>query len=134
MFCAVQCRLQPVSAVVPKLYQNLIVPKITGTPTLGNSVQRARIALRTKFFLSLLSSEGAFSGIVDSLVQENLSGDKPPDPQTTIVLLGDQYTKHCSSGKEFEDQNLPVWRSIHIHRYALRGRLVPPALGSCRRP
>ena len=39
----------------------------------------ARIALHTEFFPSLLSSEGAFSGISDSLV-ENCYGGKPPDP------------------------------------------------------
>ena len=58
-----------------------------------------RIALRTEFFPSVLSSEGAFSGIVDSLVLENFSGGKSPDPEIDNVLLGDKYTKHCSSGK-----------------------------------
>ena len=48
----------------------------------------ARIALYTEFFPSLLSSEGAFSGISDSLV-ENFSGGKPPDPQVTVDSLGD---------------------------------------------
>ena len=48
----------------------------------------ARIALHTEFFPSLLSSEGAFSGISDSLV-ENFSGGKPPDPQVTVDSLGD---------------------------------------------
>ena len=57
----------------------------------------ARISLRTKFFPSLLSSKGAFSGTVDILVQENYSGGKPPDPQSSNILLGDQYTKLCSS-------------------------------------
>ena len=42
--------------------------------------------------------------------------------------------KHCSSGKEIEDQNQPVWRNIHIHRCALRGSLPSPALGTRRRP
>ena len=68
----------------------------------------ARIALHSELFPSLLSSEGAFSSFVDSLLQENFSGGKPPDPQISLVLLGNQYTKHCSSGKEIEDQNLPL--------------------------
>ena len=48
----------------------------------------ARFALHTEFLPSLLSSEGAFSGISDSLLQKNFSGSKPPDPQTTIQSLG----------------------------------------------
>ena len=59
-------------------------------------------------FLSLLSAEEAFSGIVDSLVQESFSVGKPPDPQILLVLLEDQCIKHCSSGKEFKDQNLAL--------------------------
>jgi len=51
-----------------------------------------------------------------------------------MVLLGDQYYVHCSSGREFEDQNLALWRNIHIHGYALRRSLVPPALDTHRRP
>ena len=41
----------------------------------------ARIALHTDFLLSLLSSEGAFSVISDSLLQENFSGGKPLTPK-----------------------------------------------------
>ena len=70
-------------------------------PTLGAG--GARITLHNKLFPSLLSSERAFSGIVDSLVQETFSVSKPTDPQICIVLLGGPYTKQCSSGKEFED-------------------------------
>ena len=73
-----------------------------------------------------ISSEEAFPGIVDSLVQEHSSEDKPPDPQVCILLLGDQYTKHCYSGKEFEDQNLSLWRNIHVHKCTLRGSICPP--------
>ena len=51
-------------------------------------------------FSSLLSSEGEFSGIVDSLFQENFSGSKPPDLQICVVLLEDQCTKPCSLGTE----------------------------------
>ena len=40
--------------------------------------------------LSLLAFEGEFSGVVDNLVQENFSGDKPPDPQLIKVLPRDQ--------------------------------------------
>ena len=61
----------------------------------------ARSALYTEFFPSLLSSEGAFSGISDSLV-ESFSGGKPPDPQVAVDSLGDYHTKHCASGKEFK--------------------------------
>ena len=69
----------------------------TGTPTLGElpplppslGAEGARVPLHTEFLPSLLSSEGAFSGIADSLVQENFSGCKPPDPQIPIELLGD---------------------------------------------
>ena len=61
----------------------------------------ARIVLHTELFPSLLSSEGAFSDIVDRLPRESFSGGKPPDPQITIVLVGDQYIKHRSSGKDF---------------------------------
>ena len=85
----------------------------------------ARVALRTELFPSLLSAEEAFSGIVDSLVQENFSGGKPPDPQIIVVLLEDQCIKHCSSGKEFKDQNLALWRNIYMHRFAFIGSLAP---------
>ena len=68
----------------------------------------ARIALHTELFPSLLSAEEAFFSIVDSFVQGNFSGGTPPDPQIIIVLLRDQCTKHCSSGKEFKDQNLSL--------------------------
>ena len=91
----------------------------------GGGAGGARIALHTDLFPSLLLSEGAFSGIVDSSVQDHFSGGKPPDNQICIVFLGNKYTKHCSSGKEIEDQNLPLWRNMHIHRCALRGSLAP---------
>ena len=93
------------------------------TPTLGGA-GGARIALHTEFFPSLLSSEGAFPGIADDLVPEYFSGGKPPNPQSAMASLGDQYTRHSSSGKEFRNQNLPLWRNIHIHRCALRGSLA----------
>ena len=48
-----------------------------------------RTALHTEFFPSLLSSEGAFSSISDSLLQQNFSGAKLPDPQITIESQGD---------------------------------------------
>ena len=60
----------------------------------------ARITLHAELTPSLLSSEWAFSGIVDSLVQETFSGGKPPDSQIIIVLLGNQCSKHFSSSKE----------------------------------
>ena len=73
-----------------------------------------RISLHFERFLPLLPSVGAFSDIVDSLDEENFSRGKRPDSQITMVLLGDQNTKHCSSGKEFEDQNLsPVKEHTH---------------------
>ena len=33
--------------------------------------------------------------------------------------------KHFSSGKEFKDQNLSLWRNIYMHRFALIGSLAP---------
>ena len=69
--------------------------------------------LQTELFSSPLSSERAFFGTVDSLVRENFSVDKPPDFQIAIVLLGDQYIMHRSSGKESKDQNLPLWKNIY---------------------
>ena len=38
-------------------------------------------------FPSLLSCEWAFSGIIAGLVQENISGEKPPDPYLDSVQL-----------------------------------------------
>ena len=84
-----------------------------------------RIALHTVIFPSLLSAEEAFSGIIDSLVRENFSGGKPPDSHIILVVLGDQCIKHCSSGKEFKDQILALWRNIYMHRFALIGSLAP---------
>ena len=81
-----------------------------------------RISLHAELFLPLLSCEGAFSGVVDSLVLEHFSGGKLPDPELLMVYLWDQYTKHSSSGKELEDQRL---ENMHKYRCALRGRLVP---------
>ena len=44
----------------------------------------ARIVLNAELFPPLLSSEGAFSGIVDSLVQENFSGASPQTPKFAL--------------------------------------------------
>ena len=52
----------------------------------------ARIALHTEFFPSLLSSEGVFSGISDSLV-EDFSGGKPPDPRIAVESPGDFWKR-----------------------------------------
>ena len=84
----------------------------------------ARIALYAELFPSLLPLEGAFSDVVDSFVQNKFSGSKPPDPQIPMILLGDKYSKQCSSGKELEAKNLPLLRSIHIYRCAFRGSLA----------
>ena len=46
---------------------------------LSMGVGWARIVLHTELFPSLLSSEGVFCGILDSLIQENFSVGKPPD-------------------------------------------------------
>ena len=88
----------------------------------------ARNALHTELFSSLLSSEWAFSSVIDSLAQENYFENKPPDPQICMVLLGDRYAKHWSSGKGFENQNLPLWKNIHIQRCVLRGSLGSESL------
>ena len=50
----------------------------------GEGAGVARIALHTELFPSLLSPEEAFSGIVDSLVQENFSGDNPQTPDLSL--------------------------------------------------
>ena len=44
----------------------------------------ARIAFHTVLFSSLLSSEGAFLSIVDSVVLENFSGGKPQTPKLPL--------------------------------------------------
>ena len=44
---------------------------------LGGTDRGARLTFHTELFSSILSSEGAFSCIVDSLVQENVSGTSP---------------------------------------------------------
>ena len=55
-------------------------------PPLPSSLEAggARVALHTEFFPSLLSSEGAFSGIADSLVQENFSEASPQTPKSPL--------------------------------------------------
>ena len=68
----------------------------------------AILAPHTELIPSLLSSEGAFSGIVDSLVQENFFWGQATSPQIFIVFLGNQYTKTYSSGKEIEGQHLAL--------------------------
>ena len=88
----------------------------------------ARITLHNELFQSLLFCEGAFSGAVGSLVRENFSLRKPPDPQITMALLGDQYTKDSSSGKEFEGQNLPLWRNKNQYDAYFLKELLLPAL------
>ena len=67
------------------------------TPTLGGQEGQlpplpssmgagsARFALCAALFPSLISCEGAFSGVVDSLVAANFSGGKSPDPQVNVV-------------------------------------------------
>ena len=52
----------------------------SGTPKLGRGEGEARTALHIELFPSLLSCEGAFLGVVDSLVQENASGASPKTP------------------------------------------------------
>ena len=86
----------------------------------------ARIALHTEFFPSLLSSEWALSRIVDRLVEEAFSWGKPPDPQICIVVLGNQYASHCSSGKDFEDRNLSLWRNIYMYIDVPSGEALLP--------
>ena len=69
---------------------------------------------------SPLFCERPFSGVVDILVQENFSRAKTQTPNLSWQLVCGQYTKHCLSRKELEHQNLPLWRSIQVHRCALR--------------
>ena len=93
----------------------------------------AKIACHTAFFASLLSSHGAFSSILDSLVQENFAGGKPPYPKIIMVLLGGQYSKHCFSGKSLKTK-IYSCGSEYIHRCALRGNVALPAFGTWRPP
>ena len=51
----------------------------------GEGAGDARIPLHAECFRSLLSCEGAFSSVVDSLVLGNFSRDKSPDPQVGIL-------------------------------------------------
>ena len=44
----------------------------------------ARIALHTELILSLLFSERAFSGIVDSLVHKKFLGTSPQNPELAL--------------------------------------------------
>ena len=78
------------------------------------------------FHLSYLQKRH-FSSIVDSLIQETFSVGKPPDPYIIVVFPGDRCITHCSSGREFNDQNLALWRNIYMHRFALIGSIAPPA-------
>ena len=54
-----------------------------------------------------------FSALYTVWFKEIFLGASPPDPQIVVVLLGDQFIKHCSSGKEFEDRNLSLWRNTY---------------------
>ena len=50
--------------------------------------------------------------------------------QMNLVQLGDQYTMHSTSGNDYEDKHLPLWRSIHIH---VPSEEALPQLGARRR-
>ena len=93
----------------------------------------ARIALHTELFPSLLSSERVFSGIVDSLAHKNFSGVKPPDDQTSTALLGDQRTKHYSSGKSLKTKIYPRG-GAYIYLDVPSEKALPPDLGMHRCP
>ena len=83
---------------------------LTGTPTLvagrvaapplpySMGAGGARAVLRTELFPSLTSSKRAFSGIIGSLILENISESMSPDPKLALYCY-----EHCSSGKELED-------------------------------
>ena len=60
-----------------------IITVTSGTLTLGGA-GGAGIVLHTEIFLSLLSSEGASPGILDSLVQENFSGGSDQTPKFAL--------------------------------------------------
>ena len=68
------------------------IPLSPRTPKLGEQEGQlppmplpwgARIALHTELFPFLLSCQETFSGVVDSLVQENFSGASPQTPNLT---------------------------------------------------
>ena len=48
-------------------------------------IRGARIALNTEIFISLLSNEGAFSGILDCFDHDNFNEGKPPGSQLDMV-------------------------------------------------
>ena len=96
------------------------MPEEPGTPTLGGG--GARITLHAELFPSLLPYKGKLSGIVGSLIEENI----PNSPCYS-------FETNKSSIVEFENQNLPLLRNIHIDRCALRGSLPPPTLGTRKR-
>ena len=81
----------------------------------------ARIALHIELFPPLLPCKGALFGVVNSLTEENFSGENPQ----TLSLPCYSYETNGLSIVEFEDQNLPLQKSIHIHRFAHRERLTP---------
>ena len=75
--------------MLPALGRGCFVPP--ETPALGaggtavpsvliHRGRRGKNGFRTEFFLSLLSSEGAFSGIVNILIREKFSGAIPQPP------------------------------------------------------
>ena len=83
----------------------------------------ARIALHAELFPSPLSAKEAFFSILDNFVQGNFSGDKPPDPQIIVALLGDQCIFSGVSGQAVQPAPLASLKlSMAVYGQKLDGR------------
>ena len=100
----------------------------------------ARIALHAELLPSLLPSEGAFSDVVDGLIQENFSGGKPPDPKLPWCCWETNIHSIVLLEKEHEDQNYRDMTKAYpcggtyIYVDAPSEGVMPPALAARRRP
>ena len=88
--------------------------------------------LRKELFPSLLSCEGAFSGVVDSLIQETFPGDKPQTPNLTWYYYETNKLNIVLLEKSLKTKIYPLWRNIHIHMSALRRSFAPVCLGNAQ--
>ena len=101
-------------------------------PHLPSSIRLggARIALHAELISFRLSCKGAFPAFQTVWFEKIFLGESPQtpnvpwySPQTPNVPCY-SYETSILDIDEFEDQNLLLWRNIHIHRCAFRGSLV----------